>query len=390
MARLPFSADAVWPVAQACARVLLPAMGKVRKAIVVDLDNTLWGGVVGEDGPHGLKLGSEYPGAAFRALQRVLLECHERGVILAIASKNNEKDAMEVLVDHPEMLLRPLHFAAMQINWNPKPENLRLIARTLNIGIDSLIFIDDNPAERAQMREQLPEVLVVELPVDPMGYADAIRQLPVLERLRVSAEDRDRGRQYEEQRQREELHRTSGSIEDFYRSLEMQVTIRPIEPNTLARSSQLTQKTNQFNLTTRRYDEARIASMLDDEAWRTYACSVRDRFGDNGLVGLALVRVLGESWSIDTFLLSCRVIGRTVETGMLARIAAEAYSAGVKRLIGEFIPTAKNAPASEFYRDHGFAQLPGQAGKLEWELDLGARRPAWPQWLGEPLAGDSE
>ena len=389
MARLPFSAEAVWPIAQACIRVLLPAMGKVRKAIVVDLDNTMWGGVVGEDGPSGLKLSDEYPGAAFKAFQRALLECHERGVILAIASKNNEQDAMEVLDGHPEMVLKPSHFAAKQINWNSKPENLRHIAKALNIGTDALVFIDDNPAERAQMREQLPEVLVVELPADPMGYAAAVRDLPVLERLRVSSEDRDRGRQYDEQRQRDELHRASGSMEGFYRSLEMRVTIRPISPLTLARASQLTQKTNQFNLTTRRYDEARVAAMLGDATWRTYACSVRDRFGDNGLVGIALVKVTDENWVIDTFLLSCRVIGRTVETGMLARIAADADAAGSKRLTGEFIPTLKNAPARDFYESHGFVRRRESQDDNVWELELGDSQPRWPEWLGDLSEGDS-
>jgi FkbH-like protein len=389
-ARMPFSAEAIWPVADACLRMLLPATGKVRKAIVVDLDNTMWGGVVGEDGPNGLKLGSEYPGAAFMAFQRALLECYERGIILAIASKNNEQDAMEVLGEHPAMLLRPSHFAARQINWNPKPDNLRSIAAALNIGTDSLIFIDDNPVERDEMRRQLPEVLVVELPADPMGYAEAVRKLAVLERLRVSAEDLDRGRQYEEQRQREDLHRASGSMEDFYRSLAMQVAVKPIAPATVSRAAQLTQKTNQFNLTTRRYDESRVAAMLNDQSWRTYACSVRDRFGDNGLVGVALVRISEGIWEIDTFLLSCRVIGRTVETGLLAKIAGAARAAGAERLTGKFISTAKNAPAQAFYQNHGFTLAGENESGSVWTLDLSASTVLWPDWLGDSLEGGAE
>ena len=390
MARMPFSAEALWPVAHACLRILLPATGRVRKAIVVDLDNTMWGGIVGEDGADGLKLGSEYPGAAFSAFQRVLLECYERGIILAIASKNNEQDAMEVLSAHPDMLLRPSHFAATQINWNPKPVNLRNIAAALNIGTDSLTFIDDNPVERDEMRQQLPEVLVVDLPADPMGYAEAVRNLAVLERLRVSAEDLDRGRQYEEQRQREDLHRASGSIEDFYRSLAMQVAVKPIAPATVSRASQLTQKTNQFNRTTRRYDESRVAAMLNDESWRTYTCSVRDRFGDNGLVGVALVRISPKIWDIDTFLLSCRVIGRTVETGLLAKIAGAARAAGAEQLTGKFVSTAKNAPAQAFYQSHGF-RLAGEDGaESNWTLDLAASTPVWPDWLGDPLEGSAK
>jgi FkbH-like protein len=383
MARLPFSAEAMWPVAQSMTGVLYPALGKVRKAVVVDLDNTLWGGIVGEDGLHGVKLGNEYPGAAYTALQRALLECYERGIILAIASKNNEADAVEIIDNHPDMVLRSHHFAARQINWNPKSESLRRIAESLNIGVDSLVFLDDNPVERAQVRGELPEVLVPELPADPMGYVDVVRALAVLERLSVSAEDRDRGRQYAEQRQREDLHRSAGSLEEFYRSLEMAVSVRPVTAATLARTAQLTQKTNQFNLTTRRYDEARLASMLDDPCWRSYTCSVRDKFGDNGLVGVALVRTSEDSWEIDTFLLSCRVIGRTVETGILAKIAVDARKAGVHRLCGCFIETAKNAPAREFYPSHGFACVAKTGGESEWQLDLRASCPAWPDWLGE-------
>ena len=307
-ARMPFSAEAIWPVADACLRILLPATGRVRKAIVVDLDNTMWGGVVGEDGPNGLKLGSEYPGAAFMAFQRALLECYEQGIILALA----------------------------------------------------------------------------------MGYAEAVRKLALLERLRVSAEDLDRGRQYEEQRQREDLHRASGSMEDFYRSLAMQVAVKPIAPATVSRAAQLTQKTNQFNLTTRRYDESRVAAMLNDQSWRTYACSVRDRFGDNGLVGVALVRISEAVWEIDTFLLSCRVIGRTVETGLLAKIAGAARAVGAERLTGKFISTAKNAPAQAFYQSHGFTLAGEDESGSVWTLDLSASTVLWPDWLGDPLEGGAE
>lgn len=388
MARLPFSAEALWPVAHACTQVLFPALGRVRKAIVVDLDNTLWGGVVGEDGPTGVKLGNDYPGAAFIALQRALLECHERGILLALASKNNEADALEVIENHPAMVLRKSHFAAQQINWNPKSESLKRIAESLNIGLDSLVFLDDNPAERTQVRGELPQVLVPELPLDPMGYAGVVRSLAVLQRLTVSAEDRVRGKQYEEQRLREDLHRASGSLEEFYRSLEMVVSIRPVTPATLTRTSQLTQKTNQFNLTTRRYDEARLAAMLAESSWKSYTCAVRDRFGDNGLVGVCLLQASGSIWEIDTFLLSCRVIGRTVETAMLARIALDARKAGAERLSGSFIETAKNLPARDFYRNHGFICVSSNPGQTSWELDLVQNCPAWPEWLREGSTGE--
>jgi FkbH-like protein len=205
--------------------MLLPLTGKVCKALVVDLDNTLWGGIVGENGPHGIELGAEYPGAAYRALQRAILDLHERGVIIAVASKNNEADALEVIERHPGMLLRLQHFSALQISWNEKAHSLRAIAAELNIGLDSLAFIDDNPVEREHIRIQVPEVYVIDLPTDPMGYAEALRAVPVFERTVLTGEDRARGRLYAEERSRTTLEKASGSVEEFYRSLEMSMTM---------------------------------------------------------------------------------------------------------------------------------------------------------------------
>jgi len=381
-ARMPLGAASLWPVADACLRVLLPITGKVRKAVVVDLDNTLWGGVVGEDGPQGIRIGAEYPGAAHRALQRALLDLHERGVLLAISSKNNEADALEVLQNHQGMLLRPHHFAAMRISWGDKAESLKSIAQELNIGVDALAFLDDSPVERERVRTEIPEVYVIDLPADPMDYAGALRSAAVFERAVLSAEDRERGRLYAEQRARTELQQSAGSLEDFYRSLEMVVTLAPLMPDTVTRVAQLTQKTNQFNLTTRRYDEPRIARMGEDPAWTVRTCSVRDRFGDNGLVGVALARADGDAWEIDTFLLSCRVIGRTVETALLAQIVAEARAAGARAVRGWFLPTKKNPPAREFYPSHRFqAVTERDDGGVLWELDLAAATVECPPWI---------
>ena len=380
-ARMPIGAQHLWSVARECLGVLLPLTGKVRKAVVVDLDNTLWGGVVGEDGPAGLQLGIDYPGAAHLALQRVLLDLHRRGVILAIASKNNPADALEVLERHPGMLLRPRHFAAMRLNWDPKSQNLRAIAAELNIGTDSLVFVDDNPAERAEVGQHLPEVLVIDLPRDPMQYAAALRQVASLERLRVLDEDRDRGRQYAEQRARTELERSAGSLEEFYRSLQMQVLLAKVSATTLPRVSQLTQKTNQFNLTTHRYDEARVAAMMAAGDWHIYTCSVQDRFGDNGLVGVTIAQDQGAVWEIDSLLMSCRVIGRTVETAMLSHLMATSRSAGARTLRGWFLPTRKNGPAAGFYESHGFRLIDTRDGAGLWEFDLQAGHVEWPAWL---------
>ena len=382
--RMPFAAQHLWAVAQECLRVVLPLRGKVHKAVVVDLDNTLWGGVVGEDGPEGLTLGIEYPGLAFLNLQRVLLDLHRRGVILAIASKNNPADALEVLEHHPAMLLRPHHFASIQLGWDSKSRSLRAIAQELNIGTDSLVFVDDNPVEREEVRGELPEVLVIELPRDPMGFAPALRRVASLERLRVMAEDRNRGRQYAEQRARRALRSSAGTLEEFHRSLKMEVTVRELSRGEVPRVSQLTHKTNQFNLTTHRYDEASIARMLVSEEWRVFTYSVRDRFGDNGLVGVAILRRDADAWEIDTLLLSCRVIGRTVETGLLAHLVAASRASGARVLRGCFKPTAKNQPAAQFYAAHGFECVENHDGATLWSLELCAGRVDWPEWLAHP------
>ena len=379
--RMPIAADGLIHLANEWLRFIHPLTGKVCKALVTDLDNTLWGGVVGEDGMEEIKVGPEYPGAAHQSLQRVILDLYQRGIILAICSKNNPADAMEVLESHPGMLLRPQHFAALRINWSDKAQNLREIAAELNVGTDALAFLDDNPVERERVRVELPVVTVIELPDDPMGYAQALRDSPLFERLSLSAEDRKRGGYYAEQRQRVEIEHSAASLEDFYHSLQQEVEIAPVIPKTLARVAQLTQKTNQFNLTTRRYSEQQIAEMAASRDWHVYSLRVRDRFGDNGLVGVAILHFADEVCEIDSFLLSCRVIGRTVETAFLAYIVEQAQSRGIRRLTGWFLPTKKNAPAESFYATHGFEPLEQQDRGYLWSLDLQDAQIACPEWI---------
>lgn len=381
-ARMPIASDSLISYAREYLRFLLPITGKVCKALAVDLDNTLWGGVIGEDGMEGIKIGAEYPGAAFLALQRAILDLYRRGIILAVASKNNLDDAMEALASHPEMLLRPEHFACLRINWTDKAHNLREIAKELNIGLDAVAFLDDNPAERRRIQTELPEVTVIDLPADPMGYAPALRDCPVFERLSLSDEDRERGRMYAEQRQRAELEAGASTLEDFYRSLAMEAEIAPVSPQTLARTAQLTQKTNQFNMTTRRYSEQEIEALAQDKNSRVVTIRVRDRFGDNGLVGVVIVHAgNADAWEIDTFLLSCRVIGRTVETAILSYIAQSARQEGARSLTGWFKPTKKNAPAKDVYSAHGFVKAAEQDGDILWRLDLAERDITCPEWV---------
>src|SRR5581483_10027351 len=366
IARMPIAANQLIHLSDEWSRFLMPLTGKVVKALVVDLDNTLWGGVIGEDGMNGIKLGPEYPGAAFQALQRAMLDLTRRGILVAICSKNNPDDAMEALNNHPGMLLRPNHFAAMRINWNDKVQNLREIAAELNIGIDSLAFMDDNPVECEQVRAALPEVTVIELPEDPLQFAVTLRECPVFERLTLSAEDQQRTTLYVEQRERSQAEQTFQSKEDFYRYLEQKAVIAPVTPASRARISQLTQKTNQFNLTTKRYTEQQISELASSPDHEVFSIRVRDRFGDHGLVGVAITRDSAEAYEIDTFLLSCRVIGRTVETALLSYVGERASARGRQQVAGWFVPTKKNAPAKEFYSQHGF-QLESENGNgLRW------------------------
>ena len=381
IARMPIAADHLIYLAREWMRFLVPLTGKTAKVLVADLDNTLWGGVIGEDGMNGIKLGPEYPGAAYQNLQRAMLDLAKRGILLAICSKNNQDDAMEALKSHPGMLLKPKDFAAMRINWTEKAQNLREIAAELNLGIDALAFIDDNPFEREQVRKTLPEVTIIDLPHDPLGYAAAVRDCPVFERLTLSSEDQQRTGMYAEQRERSQAEQSFQSKEDFFRYLEQEAEVASVSPATLARVAQLTQKTNQFNLTTRRYTEQQVAEMAAQSDCQVLAIKVKDRFGDHGLVGVAITRDEADTCEIDTFLLSCRVIGRSVETALLAHIAQMAAARNRRRLLGKFLPTKKNAPARDFYAQHGFQRLEENEGGSVWSLSLQQNTIAIPEWI---------
>ena len=380
-ARLPIAAGYLLQMAREWMRFIVPLSGRTAKVLVVDLDNTLWGGVIGEDGMAGIKVGAEYPGAAYQALHRTLLDLSRKGILLAVCSKNNLDDAMEALENHPGMLVRAKHFSAMRVNWTDKAQNLREIAQELNVGIDALAFLDDNPFEREQVRAALPEVTVIDLPKNPLEYASVVRKCAAFERLTLSAEDQQRSEMYAAQKQRAGAEQTFQSKEDFFCFLEQEAQLEPVSELTLARVAQLTQKTNQFNLTTRRYTEPEIAEMAKKPEWHIVSIKVRDRFGDHGLVGVAIAHDEGEQCEVDSFLLSCRVIGRTVETALLAHLAESAAQRGRKRLVGWFLPTKKNAPARDFYEHHGFElQATSCEGSL-WALDLKSSTLRAPDWI---------
>jgi FkbH-like protein len=378
-------------VARRYAGFALASLGRATKCIVLDLDNTLWGGVLGEEGPSGIALGPDWPGQEFLDFQRELLDLQRQGILLALASKNNEPEVLAVLREHPFMLIREEHLAGHRINWDDKAANIRALARELNIGLDHMLFIDDSPHERAWVREQIPELLVPEVPADPSLYADWVGSLPSLLVLQQTAEDSRRTRQYQESRSREAYQASAASMTDFLRGLELRVLVEPVTDASTTRVVQLLAKTNQFNLTTRRHDEATLRRRVAAGEWRVYTMRVADRFGDFGLTGVAIVAPGGRQWHLESFLMSCRVIGKSVESALLARIAAEARAAGADGLTAEFIDSGRNQVAEAFLGRHGFAAV----GDGRWQRALADGGPEWPEWITDAAgsasaaAGDS-
>ena len=379
--RVPLTPSAFAALADEYMRFLHPLTGRVCKVVAVDLDNTLWGGIIGEDGATGIKVGVDYPGSAYLAVQHELRRLRRRGILLALCSKNNWAEAKEVLDAHPDMVLRTEDFSAIRVNWDDKAANLRAIAAELNLGLDAVALLDDNPVEREWVRTQVPDVHVIEVPDDPIGMVDALRRSPMFERLELSAEDRARAEQYRAERERAQAAVAAESVEDFLRSLDMSAELADLTPSTLTRVAQLTQKTNQFNVTTRRYTEEQVSRFSAQAGHLVRTVRVRDRYGDNGLVGVLMAATANGRCEIDTLLLSCRVIGRQVETLLLADAEAFARRTGAMVLAGRFIATAKNAPASSVFEAHGFTKRGEDAAGATWELDLTRASIAPPAWI---------
>lgn len=330
-------------------------LGISKKCIVLDLDNTLWGGIVGEDGFNGVKLGPEPPGNTFVEFQKTLFSLHQRGIILAINSKNNYDDAMKVIREHPYMQLKEDHFASLRINWNDKVSNMKDIANEINIGLDSMVFFDDDPVNREYMRINLPQVETVELPQDPAEFVNILKNLNEFSVLNITPEDQQRGKMYVEQRKRTELEKSAPDLEGFLKQLDLKISIKNANEFTIPRISQLTLKTNQFNLTTKRYQEADIKKFSQDTSYLVGCARVEDKFGDNGITGVFIIHKENQKeWLLDTFLLSCRVMGREVEKGILSHIVNKARESGVERIKAQFVPTSKNKPIEDFLPNCGF------------------------------------
>ena len=356
--RAPYSREALREIALEDFRYIRALMGRNKKCLVLDCDNTLWGGIIGEDGLAGIQLGKTYPGSAYCEFQQEILNLHNRGIILALCSKNNEGDVWEVFRRHPDMVLQEKHIAAVQINWGDKASGLRKIAHELNIGLESMVFADDSDFEVNLVRSALPEVEVIHLPQNKaVVYRDILASCGVFDTLTLSDEDKKRGRMYKAEATRKRLQSEMTDMETYYKTLEMKLEICFPDELSISRVCQLTQKTNQFNLTTRRYSESDIEEFSARRESDVIYVKLEDKFGDSGIIGTCILRYEEGKAIIDTFLLSCRALGRGVEEALLAQTLRLAQKKYCHAVIGQYYATRRNKQVERFYREQGFGEI---------------------------------
>jgi len=376
LSKMPYGAEVLKRAAQEIKSALRSIAGQARKLIVVDLDDTLWGGVVGDAGWENLRLGGhDHIGEAYADFQRTLKGFRNRGVLLAVASKNEESIALEALRLHPEMILRPEDFAGWRINWNDKAGNIAELAAELNLGLQSVVFIDDNPVERARVREALPEVLVPEWPADKTLFASTLSQMDCFDAPQLTNEDLSRAEMYVAEGRREGLKREVPRVEDWLASLRTKVVVEELNSSNVVRVTQLFNKTNQMNLSTRRLTQNELVQWAGGKSRKLFAFRVSDRFGDSGLTGIVTLELNGGTASMVDFILSCRVMGRKVEETMLAVAIEYCRRQQASRLIAEYVPTAKNKPCQEFWMRSGFAYDEAQR-VFWWDLAQGYPAPS--------------
>jgi FkbH-like protein len=370
MAKVPFATRFLPLYAEHVCRIIAALRGKSRKCLVLDLDNTVWGGVIGDDGLEGIVIGQgDATGEAHLAVQRMALALRERGIVLAVSSKNDDAIARFPFRSHPEMLLKEEHIAVFQANWQDKATNIQAIARELSLGVDAMVLLDDNPVERALVRKLLPQVGVPELPPDPALYARTLLAAGYFEAIAFSAEDKKRADYYRDNAKRATLERSVGGVEAYLTSLAMVIGFRPFDETGRARITQLINKSNQFNLTTRRYSEADVLAAERDPDCFTLQVRLSDSFGDNGMISVIICRRAATTWKIDTWLMSCRVLGRKVERAVLQEILHHARNEGIDRLEGTYLPTERNRLVEDHYADLGFSLVSrADDGSTVWEL----------------------
>ena len=331
-----------------------PIQGLNKKCLVLDLDNTLWGNIIGEDGFEGIKMGPYPEGRSFVEFQKVIKSLSENGIILAINSKNNQNETMKVINEHPHMILREKDFSCIKINWNDKISNMKEIAKELNIGLDSIVFFDDDPINRELLRMSLPEVNTIELPKDPSIYAQILRDLNDFNTLKITKDDTERKKMYSQEQNRQKLESSTENLNEYLKKLDIKIKIKLNDKFSISRISQLILKTNQFNLTTKRYQEEQIKEFVKDETMIVGCSEIEDKFGENGITNVFIIKTKPNEWIIDTFLLSCRIMGRGIEEGIIGKILEIAKNKGIKKITATFIPTEKNKPAENFLKNYGF------------------------------------
>ena len=373
LAKLPFSETYLPMYADHVGRLIGALKGKSRRCLILDLDNTLWGGVIGDDGLDGIKITQGDPsGEAHLSLQRYILGLRDRGIVLAVSSKNEDDTARMPFRHHPEMVLRENHFAIFQANWNDKATNIVAIAEELSLGLDSMVLLDDNPAERELVRRMLPQVAVPELPDEPALYARTLAAAGYFECVSFSMEDARRADFYEDNARRVVLKQQAGDLESYLLSLDMEITFQPFDETGRKRITQLINKSNQFNLTTRRYSESEVARLECDPNCFNLQVRLSDIFGDNGMICVVICRQnVPEEWEIDSWLMSCRVLGRQVEPMVLRELIASARERGISRLVGRYVPTERNLIVADHYPKLGFSQIDQQPdGITIWSMDV--------------------
>lgn len=350
-------------------KYILPLKYRTKKCLVLDLDNTLWGGTAGEDGLSGIKLDIANGGRSFYDFQKEVLNLYQKGVILAVCSKNNAEDALEIIENHPHMVLKKEHFSVLKINWQNKAQNIKEIAKELNIGTDSIVFFDDSIYERELVKAVLPEVTVIDVPADTSKYPDTIRNLVEFERLRLTAEDIGRNTMYAGNKKRGEAQQKFSSVNEFLKSLCTRVTLAFSNDFTIPRIAQLTQKTNQFNMTTKRYSQQDILTFHRSDDYMVVSIQVTDIYGDNGITGVCIVHIRGDVALIDTFLLSCRVMGRQVEYAFLDKVVELLRARGIKQISALYIKTEKNKATADFYKNAGFTVVSENENGTDYVLN---------------------
>jgi len=371
-AKYPFATGMIPLYADNVMRILAAQMGRSRRVLVLDLDNTMWGGIVGDDGIEGLALGSGSAlGEAYSSLQRMALSLKRRGIILCISSKNDETIALDAFRNHPEMILKEDDVVAFRVNWDDKAANIKAISDTIDLGLDSFVFLDDNPAERKRVRDALPSVAVPELPEDVGDWLPVFQAAGYFEQTGFSKEDAQRAGFYKANALRAAQMERIGNHDDYLRSLGMTLSIAPFDEAGRKRIAQLISKSNQFNLTTRRYSEAEIAALQSRPDAITIQARLDDIFGDNGMISVVICRQTGQRLEVDTWLMSCRVLGRRVEEAILQYVVEQSRLRGVTEIIGRYIPTARNGLVRDHFAKLGFDRIDEQAGgETTWRLSI--------------------